>query len=77
MKAAEAEEVKLYSQMPPIEKMDASLSTLAACKWVFMKKFFQKFLWYWKINADIQKSFKDYQGILKQAYYRCEVLVYA
>jgi len=31
MKAAESEEVKLYGMMPPIEKMDASLSTLAKC----------------------------------------------
>lgn len=31
MKASEAKEVKLYAQMPPIEKMDASLSTLSAC----------------------------------------------
>ncbi|XP_070576522.1 dynein axonemal light chain 1-like isoform X2 [Ptychodera flava] len=30
-KASEAEHVKLYSQMPPIEKMDASLSTLGNC----------------------------------------------
>ncbi|XP_074651967.1 dynein axonemal light chain 1-like [Tubulanus polymorphus] len=30
-KAAEAEEVLLYAQIPPVEKMDASLSTLAAC----------------------------------------------
>jgi len=30
-KAADAEEVKLYGQMPPIEKMDASLSTLSKC----------------------------------------------
>ena len=32
MKASEAKEVKLYAQMPPIEKMDASLSTLSACE---------------------------------------------
>lgn len=31
-KAAESKEVKLYMQVPPIEKMDASLSTLAACE---------------------------------------------
>ncbi|XP_067681715.1 dynein axonemal light chain 1-like [Haliotis asinina] len=30
-KASEAQEVKLYGQMPPIEKMDASLSTLTCC----------------------------------------------
>ncbi|KAK6182928.1 hypothetical protein SNE40_010501 [Patella caerulea] len=30
-KASETEEVKLFGQIPPIEKMDASLSTLAAC----------------------------------------------
>ena len=28
----EAKEVQLYMQLPPIEKMDASLSTLAACE---------------------------------------------
>lgn len=28
----EAAEVQLYMQLPPIEKMDASLSTLAACE---------------------------------------------
>ncbi|XP_065063800.1 dynein axonemal light chain 1-like [Rhopilema esculentum] len=32
MKASEATEVRLYAQMPPIEKMDASLSTLSACE---------------------------------------------
>ncbi|XP_062888952.1 dynein axonemal light chain 1 [Mobula hypostoma] len=31
-KAAEALEVKLYGQIPPIEKMDASLSTLINCE---------------------------------------------
>ncbi|XP_072425559.1 dynein axonemal light chain 1 [Chiloscyllium punctatum] len=31
-KAAEAVEVKLYGQIPPIEKMDASLSTLSNCE---------------------------------------------
>jgi len=31
-KAAECKEVKLYQQLPPIEKMDASLSTLTACE---------------------------------------------
>ncbi|XP_067942715.1 dynein axonemal light chain 1-like isoform X1 [Watersipora subatra] len=31
-KASEAKEVKLYAQIPSIEKMDASLSTLAACE---------------------------------------------
>ena len=31
-KAAAAKEVKLYAQIPSIEKMDASLSTLAACE---------------------------------------------
>jgi len=31
-KAAEATEVKLYGQIPPIERMDASLSTLTACE---------------------------------------------
>ncbi|KAM4663832.1 acyl-coenzyme A thioesterase 3 isoform 3-T3 [Discoglossus pictus] len=31
-KAAEAKEVKLYAQIPPIEKMDASLSTLVNCE---------------------------------------------
>eukprot|EP00794_Sanderia_malayensis_P020426 gene20426-22439_t len=36
MKAAEAKEVKLYAQMPPIEKMDASLSTLTACEDVYL-----------------------------------------
>lgn len=30
----EATEVQLYMQLPPIEKMDASLSTLANCEWV-------------------------------------------
>merc|ERR1711976_156481 len=31
-KAAEAPHVELYAQYPPIEKMDASLSTLAKCE---------------------------------------------
>ncbi|KAM4690624.1 acyl-coenzyme A thioesterase 2, mitochondrial-like isoform 2-T2 [Rhinophrynus dorsalis] len=31
-KAADAKEVKLYAQIPPIEKMDASLSTLVNCE---------------------------------------------
>ncbi|OON23568.1 leucine Rich repeat-containing domain protein, partial [Opisthorchis viverrini] len=31
-KASEAKEVKLYAQYPPIEKLDASLSTLTACE---------------------------------------------
>jgi len=31
MKASESQQIKLYSQAPAIEKMDASLSTLAAC----------------------------------------------
>ncbi|CAH3044464.1 dynein axonemal light chain 1 [Pocillopora verrucosa] len=30
-KASESDEVKLYAQYPPIEKMDASLSTLTNC----------------------------------------------
>uniref|UniRef100_A0A5K4F343 Uncharacterized protein n=1 Tax=Schistosoma mansoni TaxID=6183 RepID=A0A5K4F343_SCHMA len=32
-KASEATEVKLYGQYPPIEKMDASLSTLTMCEY--------------------------------------------
>ncbi|TPP67177.1 Dynein light chain 1 axonemal [Fasciola gigantica] len=32
LKASEAKEVKLYAQYPPIEKTDASLSTLQACE---------------------------------------------
>uniref|UniRef100_A0ABI8A256 Dynein axonemal light chain 1 n=2 Tax=Carnivora TaxID=33554 RepID=A0ABI8A256_FELCA len=31
-KPSEAKEIKLYAQIPPIEKMDASLSTLANCE---------------------------------------------
>jgi dynein light chain 1 len=31
-KASEATRVELYAQIPPIEKMDASLSTLTACE---------------------------------------------
>lgn len=31
-KASEAKQVKLHGQYPPIEKMDASLSTLACCE---------------------------------------------
>uniref|UniRef100_A0A452GXU9 Dynein axonemal light chain 1 n=1 Tax=Gopherus agassizii TaxID=38772 RepID=A0A452GXU9_9SAUR len=31
-KASEAKEVKLYAQIPPVEKMDASLSTLGNCE---------------------------------------------
>ncbi|XP_031561683.1 dynein light chain 1, axonemal-like [Actinia tenebrosa] len=31
-KAGEAKEIKLYAQYPPIEKMDASLSTLTNCE---------------------------------------------
>lgn len=33
-KVGEAKAVKLYGQIPPIEKMDASLSTLINCEWV-------------------------------------------
>lgn len=33
-KRSEAKAVKLYGQIPPIEKMDASLSTLTNCEWV-------------------------------------------
>mmetsp|Transcript_38608 Transcript_38608/g.46720 ORF Transcript_38608/g.46720 Transcript_38608/m.46720 type:complete len:201 (-) Transcript_38608:530-1132(-) len=32
VKATEAEKVELWGQVPPIEKMDATLSTLKACK---------------------------------------------
>jgi len=32
VKASESESVKLFAQMPPIEKMDASLSTLTMCQ---------------------------------------------
>lgn len=31
-KASEAKEIKLYGQIPPIEKMDAALSTLTCCE---------------------------------------------
>ena len=31
-KPSEAREIKLYAQIPPIEKMDASLSTLSNCE---------------------------------------------
>ncbi|XP_029972592.1 dynein axonemal light chain 1 [Salarias fasciatus] len=31
-KASEAKEIKLYGQIPPIEKMDASVSTLVNCE---------------------------------------------
>nr|KAF6499823.1 dynein axonemal light chain 1 [Molossus molossus] len=31
-KSSEAKEIKLYAQIPPIEKMDASLSMLASCE---------------------------------------------
>uniref|UniRef100_A0A8C9EQR1 Dynein light chain 1, axonemal n=1 Tax=Pavo cristatus TaxID=9049 RepID=A0A8C9EQR1_PAVCR len=31
-KASEAKEVKLYGQIPPVEKMDESLSTLVNCE---------------------------------------------
>ncbi|KAK3753630.1 hypothetical protein QZH41_014737, partial [Actinostola sp. cb2023] len=31
-KAAETTEIKLYAQYPPVEKMDASLSTLTSCQ---------------------------------------------
>ena len=32
IKASESTEIKLYAQYPPIEKMDASLSTLTNCE---------------------------------------------
>ena len=35
-KAAEAKFVALFAQYPPIEKMDASLSTLGNCEYVRM-----------------------------------------
>lgn len=31
-KATEAKDIKLYGQIPPIDKMDASLSTLTNCE---------------------------------------------
>lgn len=31
-KASEAKDIKLYSQVPPIEKMDSSLSSLTSCE---------------------------------------------
>ena len=31
-KPAESEVVRIFGQIPPIEKMDASLSTLTCCK---------------------------------------------
>lgn len=31
-KATEAKDIKLYGQIPPIDKMDASLSTLSNCE---------------------------------------------
>ncbi len=31
-KVSEAKAIKLYGQVPPIEKMDASLSTLTNCE---------------------------------------------
>uniref|UniRef100_D6RHN1 Dynein, axonemal, light chain 1 n=1 Tax=Mus musculus TaxID=10090 RepID=D6RHN1_MOUSE len=31
-KPSDAKEIKLYAQIPPIEKMDASLSTLGNCE---------------------------------------------
>ena len=34
-KASESTEVKIFGQIPPIEKMDASLSTLACCELVW------------------------------------------
>lgn len=36
VKASDAKAVKLLFQIPPIDKMDASLSTLANCEWVFI-----------------------------------------
>lgn len=33
-KASEAEKVDLYGQIPPIEKMDSTLASLKACKYV-------------------------------------------
>lgn len=33
-KATEAKDIKLYGQIPPIDKMDASLATLTNCEWV-------------------------------------------
>ena len=35
-KTAEAKDVKLNGQFPPIEKMDASLSTLVNCEFVVL-----------------------------------------
>lgn len=31
-KACEAKDIKLYGQIPPIDKMDVSLSTLTNCE---------------------------------------------
>lgn len=31
-KATEAKDIKLYGQIPPIDKMDASLATLTNCE---------------------------------------------
>ncbi|KAF5922879.1 hypothetical protein HPG69_013224 [Diceros bicornis minor] len=48
-KPSEAKEIKLYAQIPPIEKMDASLSTLANCEKlediVFRKKQHKELKW--------------------------------
>ena len=34
IKASEAEKVNLFGQIPPIEKMDSTLASLKACKYV-------------------------------------------
>ena len=47
----EAKTVKLYMQLPPIEKMDAALSTLVCCEWVepdvsIMHMWIRRLIWY-------------------------------
>lgn len=43
-KASAAKDMKLYGQIHPIEKMDASLSTLTNCEWVLRASQFLYFL---------------------------------
>ncbi|KAG7304032.1 hypothetical protein JYU34_010957 [Plutella xylostella] len=43
--AAEAREVELQFQWPPVEKMDAALSTLAACEyWTLLTSRFRRLI---------------------------------
>ena len=48
-KASESTRVEMYGQYPPVEKMDASLSTLTACEYVLCVFMYATLLGYIKM----------------------------